>query len=488
MAQAVELVELLPGKLYFASSPSGSPPLSSSAACHAPVQLVDVTRTCRYVGFELDFGPFSLGHAVKFARHLDALLARSEAHADARVCVFVSSKSSSKSTKASSHAQQQCANAVCVLGCWAVLSRGWSAERAFAPFSHLPLALYHDATRGPDSFGLSVLHILRGLEKAVHTQLVSFATFSVDEFVHYAHVARGDLSWISPQFVAFAGPHDSSSVSSSGRLPPEHYVPHFQQHGVALVVRLSRKRYDKKRFTTAGFAFADLYFPDGTTPPDAVLHEFLELCANTATGAIAVHCKAGLGRTGTLIACSLMQRYRFSAEEAIGWLRLCRPGSIVGQQQHYLRAKQQQLWDSSPVLAKEPPLTNTSTSSTAESERTAGVCREGIAARPRRRLSLSAGGCTLLKKVDQLRHSSGGLKSSHSISPVGSATSSGVPKPPRIPPKASRPLAGTEQEDASMNQGDLLMARKLVQQRDNACPAVEHRMTGLWPLKRSAIM
>ena len=30
---------------------------------------------------------------------------------------------------------------------------------------------------------------------------------------------------------------------------------------------------------------------------------------------------AGLGRTGTLLGCYLMKHYRFTAAEAIGWLR-----------------------------------------------------------------------------------------------------------------------------------------------------------------------
>ena len=41
-------------------------------------------------------------------------------------------------------------------------------------------------------------------------------------------------------------------------------------------------------------------------------------------GAIAVHCKAGLGRTATLVGLYLMQKYNFSAREAIGvYLSLC---------------------------------------------------------------------------------------------------------------------------------------------------------------------
>ena len=45
---------------------------------------------------------------------------------------------------------------------------------------------------------------------------------------------------------------------------------------------------------------------------------------------------AGLGRTGTLIGCYLMKHYGFSAHEAIAWIRICRPGSIIGHQQAWL--------------------------------------------------------------------------------------------------------------------------------------------------------
>ena len=81
---------------------------------------------------------------------------------------------------------------------------------------------------------------------------------------------------------------------------PESYFPYFRLHNVTCVVRLNKKIYDCKRFTNAGFQHEDLFFIDGSTPPDSILKRFLEICEATP-GAVAVHCKAGLGRTGSLI-------------------------------------------------------------------------------------------------------------------------------------------------------------------------------------------
>lgn len=49
-----------------------------------------------------------------------------------------------------------------------------------------------------------------------------------------------------------------------------------------------------------------------------------------------VHCKAGLGRTGVLICCYMIKHFGFTAQEAMGYIRVCRPGSVIGPQQHYL--------------------------------------------------------------------------------------------------------------------------------------------------------
>ena len=46
--------------------------------------------------------------------------------------------------------------------------------------------------------------------------------------------------------------------------------------------------------------------------------------------------QAGLGRTGTNIGNFMIKHYGYSADETIGWCRVCRPGSIVGPQQQWI--------------------------------------------------------------------------------------------------------------------------------------------------------
>ena len=77
-----------------------------------------------------------------------------------------------------------------------------------------------------------------------------------------------------------------------------------------------------------GLKHYELFFPDGTPPPEAQAKHFLKI-AETEPGVIAVHCKAGLGRTGTLILMWAMKHFKWTAKEAIGYLRFARPGSIM---------------------------------------------------------------------------------------------------------------------------------------------------------------
>jgi len=139
------------------------------------------------------------------------------------------------------------------------------------------------------------------------------------------------MNWIIPEkMLAFSGPSPTPKDPDGWRVfTPEDYVPLFKKYNIDLVIRLNKKRYDKKRFTADNIKHVDLYYIDGSTPKPSIIKNFLNAAENNKN-AMAVHCKAGLGRTGCLIGIYAMKHYRFPAADFIGWIRICRPGSVLG--------------------------------------------------------------------------------------------------------------------------------------------------------------
>lgn len=151
---------------------------------------------------------------------------------------------------------------------------------------------------------------------------------------------NGDLNWVIPgKFIAFMGPVDTQPGQMKRGNSPEDYLQVFNHFGVTHVVRLNEAKYDKQKFVRGGIKHSDLYFIDGSTPPDNIAKKFLDI-SEKECGALAIHCKAGLGRTGTLIGLYAMKHFKFPAAYFIGWIRIARPGSILGPQQHYLIEKE----------------------------------------------------------------------------------------------------------------------------------------------------
>lgn len=157
------------------------------------------------------------------------------------------------------------------------------------------------------------------------------------------------MNWIiKDKILAFAGPSFERHVSPEGycTLAPADYIPYFQQKNVGLVVRLNKKCYNEQDFVDAGIDHVEAFFVDGSCPSLEILHGVIDAFEQVpADKSFAVHCKAGLGRTGTCIGGYLMKHYGFTAKEAIAWMRICRPGCVIGPQQQYLEKIQQLMWD-----------------------------------------------------------------------------------------------------------------------------------------------
>ncbi|KAJ9580983.1 hypothetical protein L9F63_023844, partial [Diploptera punctata] len=221
-------------------------------------------------------------------------------------------------------------------------------EEAYRPLiggTNPPFLPFRDASFGVSVYHITLMDCLHAIYKALNLGFFNFDDFDVEEYEYYERVENGDLNWIVPQkFLAFCGPHAKSKIENGYPLhAPESYFAYFRRNGVTTVIRLNKKIYDANRFTEAGFDHRDLFFIDGSTPSDSIMKQFLAV-SESASGAIAVHCKAGLGRTGSLIGCYIMKHYHFSARETIAWIRMCRPGSIIGHQQQWLEEKQSHMW------------------------------------------------------------------------------------------------------------------------------------------------
>ncbi|KAJ3564862.1 hypothetical protein NPX13_g7699 [Xylaria arbuscula] len=312
-----------------------------------------VDDTLLYNAFHHDFGPLHIGHLYRFALHFHDVLGAKEN--ESRPIVFWS-RADPKSR----------ANAACMLACYMVLIQSWPPHLALAPIAQVdpPLMPFRDAGYSQADYGLTVQDVVYGVWKAKEEGCCALDNFDLDEYERFERVDQGDFNWVTPHFLAFASPQHTpvARVSESSEAwaalpktlaevdahptlpqPFKNVLQHFSERNIGLVVRLNSPLYSPSFFEALGIRHLDMIFEDGTCPPLSTVRKFIRLAHETITVKkknIAVHCKAGLGRTGCLIGAYLIYRHGFTADEIISFMRFMRPGMVVGPQQHWLHINQ----------------------------------------------------------------------------------------------------------------------------------------------------
>ena len=245
-----------------------------------------------------------------------------------------------------------------------VLIQSWPPHLALAPISQMdpPLMPFRDAGYSQADFVLSIQDVVYGVWKAKEEGVCGLKNFNLAEYETFERVDMGDFNWVTPNFVAFASPqhkpvdvimpsdpafaslprNTSQIMKSDLPTPFKNVLAHFRQKKVGLVVRLNSELYSPSYFSALGITHLDMIFEDGTCPSLQTVRKFIKLAHEMIdkSKAIAVHCKAGLGRTGCLIGAYLIYRHGFTANEVIAYMRFMRPGMVVGPQQHWLHLNQ----------------------------------------------------------------------------------------------------------------------------------------------------
>lgn len=315
-------VEIISNRLYWLSD-SKTPKGETSAFFFC------IDEDLVYQPFFKDFGPLNLGNTYRFVTELEKLLSNKE-YAKSKIIHYTSLDVAKR------------ANAAYLMGAFQIMILNKTALEAWAPFQNVqpPFMPFRDASYTNCSYQCFILDCLKGLEYGIRLGWFNIKTFNVQQYEFYEDIDNGDLNWILPsKFVAFCTP---SAGGPDQNLSVEEYVKIFKTLKVSSVVRLNNPQYDRNKFIQAGINHYDLEFEDGSCPDEAKWRKFIDIAEKEPC--LAVHCKAGLGRTGTMIGLYIMKHYRFPAAAFIGWIRICRPGSILGPQQQWLNMMQDQMF------------------------------------------------------------------------------------------------------------------------------------------------
>lgn len=131
------------------------------------------------------------------------------------------------------------------------------------------------------------------------------------------------FSWVDqPHLAAMAMPESADDLAW------------LRRHGIDVLVSLTEEPVPRQWVNDTGLLAVNVPVPDMEAPADRQLDHLVETIrkANASGMGVAVHCGAGLGRTGTVLAAYFVAN-GLSPQDAVEKVRDLRPGSVETTEQ-----------------------------------------------------------------------------------------------------------------------------------------------------------
>ena len=269
-----------------------------------------------------EYGPINMGNIILFINYIDEL--KTKIDEDIPIIYYVY-----KSVN-----NYDLLNALFLFGCYFIIKENYSIEKLLFDIHHhfeFCPQYYSDCISDYNGYIINIKECFKTIKFIIDNKYFDIDKFNLNEYLYYNEYQFRDMTIILDKFMAM-------SCLSTYKI--DHVIDELKKKKIKNIIRLNENTsYDKNLFEDNNIIVHDLYFEDMTTPSIDIIKKFLNIISKYPVEEIfAIHCKAGIGRTGILICIYLILRLNFKPKYAITYLRIMRPGSIMYHQGLFLES------------------------------------------------------------------------------------------------------------------------------------------------------